>query len=81
MHPLLERKKGNNKLEVVEVPMNVEFKGFCITNVPHVKEDMALTGLDYTVRSSVQANLGSIYQYMKLNGIKRYDYNDFRPVY
>lgn len=78
MHPLLERKKAMMKREFVEVPLDVKFKGeFCITNVPHVKEDIAITGLDYTVRSSVQANLGSIYEYMRQNGIKKFDYNDY----
>lgn len=53
MYLFFERKKGNNKLEVVEVLMNVEFKGFCIINVFYVKEDMVLIGLDYIVWLSV----------------------------
>lgn len=81
MHPLLERKKGMMKREIVEVPLDVKFKGnFRITNVPHVKQDIARTGLDFTVRSSVQAKLGDIYQYMLDSGVTEFDYNDYARI-
>ncbi|ADO59571.1 hypothetical protein [Paenibacillus polymyxa] len=61
-----------------EVPLEVEFTGqLRIKNVPHVKQNVSLTGFEYTVRSSVEAKLADIYQYMQHNGIKEFDFNEY----
>lgn len=80
MHPLLERKKGNMR-KFEEVPMEVELKGrFRIKNVPHVKHDVSLTGFEYTVRSSVEAKLADIYEFMQSSGIEEFDFNQYGRI-
>ena len=80
MHPLLERKKRNNR-ELEEVLIEVNIKGrFLITNVPHVKHNLSLTGFDYTVRSSVEAKLADIYEYMEKNSLNKFDYAQYEII-
>nr|WP_154960483.1 hypothetical protein [Paenibacillus xylanexedens] len=61
-----------------EIPLDVELKGqLRITNVPHVRHDASLEEFDYTVRSSVEAKVALIYEYMLHNNLKEFDYKQY----
>ncbi|MMZ43530.1 hypothetical protein D1872_50840 [compost metagenome] len=55
-----------------EILLDVELKGHLrVRNVPHIKRE----GFGYTMKSSVEAKMAVIYEYMKAHKISELDFN------
>lgn len=82
VHPLIARKDGIIP-ELEEKAEDVEFQNgkYKITNVPHVVNDTSDTGLDLTIRSSVDSKISEIYIYMVEQGVFEFDFDEYNLVF